>query len=202
VDTKVKTRRSEQKEATREQILEAAKMLLAEHGYAALRVAAVAAKAEISLGGLLHHFPTKDALVIAVLERLSAHVLRLAIREASRASSDEDVFGPISKSAERFYAAPEFLMYLDIFLSGRRHTEIGDTAIRLLPSQRAAMEELWKPHLTERGISEEHAVLIIRSLWALSRGLALSSSTEHDKPDNQETINFVLNALRQTYGKK
>lgn len=30
-------------------------------------------------------------------------------------------------------------------------------------------EQLWKPHLTERRINEEHAVLIICSLWALSR---------------------------------
>ena len=44
VPPKAKTSRSEQKETTREQILEAATTLLAEHGYAALRVAAVASK--------------------------------------------------------------------------------------------------------------------------------------------------------------
>jgi len=159
-----------------------------------------AAKAEISLGGLLHHFPTKDALVIAVLERLSARVMYLAIQEASRANADDESLEPISRSAERFYAAPEFLMYLDIFLSGRRHTEIGDTALRLLPTQRAAMEELWKPHLTERGVNDKDAVLIIRSLWALSRGLALSSAGSQDKSQNRATIDFVLHALRHTYG--
>lgn len=195
-----KTLRSEQKDATREQLLDAATKLLAEKGYAAFRVAAVAQEAHISLGGMLHHFPTKDSLVIAVLERLSARVLEQAMHDVSSVDDEEDPLLPISRSAERFYAAPEFLMYLDIFLSVRRHTLVGDAAIRLLPSQRAAMEELWLPQLTRKGISEEHGLLIIRSLWALSRGLALSSGDRDQAHSNkQATIAFVLEALRRTH---
>jgi len=199
VNLKARNLRSEQKDATREQILEAATRLLAEHGYAALRVAAVATEAGVSLGGQLHHFPSKESLVIAVLERLSARVLDLAVQEAARASDEDDCLAPISKSAERFYAAPEFLIYLDIFLSVRRHTLVGDTAARLLLSQRAATEALWLPHLTGRGISEEEALLIVRSLWALSRGLAISSAGEQRKSNDQATIDFAIKALRHTY---
>ncbi|HSV83091.1 MAG TPA: TetR/AcrR family transcriptional regulator [Ramlibacter sp.] len=193
-----KTPRSEQKDATRDQILEAATKLLAEHGYAALRVAAVANEAGVSLGGQLHHFPSKDSLVVAVLERLSARVLELAVQEAARIAADDDIFLAISRSAERLYAAPEFLIYLDIFLSVRRHTLVGDTAIRLLVSQRAATEALWLPHLTQRGIPDEEAILIIRALWGLSRGLAISSAGEQGKSGNQATIDFVIHALRRS----
>ncbi len=193
-----RTSRSEQKDATREQILEAATKLLAEHGYAALRVAAVAKEAGVSLGGQLHHFPSKESLVIAVVERLSARVMDLAVQEAARANTDDDL-APISKSAERFYAAPEFLIYLDIFLSVRRHSLIGEMATKLLLSQRAATEALWTPHLTDRGVGADDAVLIVRSLWALSRGLAVSSAGDQGKAGNRAALDFVIEALRRTY---
>lgn len=188
--------RTEQREATREQILEAATKLLAKHGYAALRVAAVAKEADVSLGGQLHHFPTKESLVVAVLERLSARVLKLAERDAARDSKKSDPLLLIAESATRFYAAPEFLIYLDIFLSVRRHTLVGDKAVTLLTSQRIATERLWLPHLVERGIDEKVALSMIRALWGLCRGLAISSAGDKDAPSGREPLDLVVRALR------
>lgn len=187
--------RSQQKKATREQILAAATKLLAEHGYAALRVAAVAKEAGVSLGGQLHHFPSKESLVVAVLERLSREVTDLARRDADRDNAEADILLLIARSAERYYATPEFLIFLDIFLSVRRHTIVGNAAIELALRERAAVERLWCPHLTERGIEKDKAVAIVRALWGLARGLAISSSGERDK-SNSATMSLVLNALR------
>lgn len=54
----------------RDLLLDAAEQLLAEQGTAALTLAAVAARAGVSKGGLLYHFPTKEALVKALVQRL------------------------------------------------------------------------------------------------------------------------------------
>ena len=197
---KSRTLRSDQKDATRELILEAATQLLSGHGYASLRVAAVAREAGVSLGGQLHHFPSKDGLVVAVLERLSQRVMRRAAEEASHATVDDDLLVTLSRSAERFYTAPEFLIYLDIFLSVRRHTLVGDTAIRLLTSQRSETEALWLAHLKKRGIPPSEGILIIRTIWALSRGLAISSAGEAGKSNKQATINYAIEALRHRAG--
>jgi AcrR family transcriptional regulator len=194
--------RTEQKEATRELILEAATKLLAKHGYAALRVAAVAKEAGVSLGGQLHHFPTKNSLVIAVLERLSARVLKLAERDAARDSKSGDPLLLIAESATRFYSAPEFLVYLDIFLSVRRHTLIGDKAIALLTSQRMATERLWIRHLTECGIAEKEALSIVQALWGLCRGLAISSARDKDTSNSREGLDLAVRALRLLCFKK
>ncbi len=192
------TLRSEQKDATREQILEAATRLLAKHGYAALRVAAVAQEAGLSLGGHLHHFPSKESLVIAVLERLMARSMDLLEKEAARVDAEDDRLMAIARSAQRFYSAPEYLIYLDIFLSLRRHTLVGDTAAKLLLSQRTATEALWVPRLIDGGIPEEDAGLVAHSLWALARGLALSLAGNPGKSKDQATIDFVIAALKRT----
>ncbi|WTW93109.1 TetR/AcrR family transcriptional regulator [Streptomycetaceae bacterium NBC_01309] len=54
----------------RDLLLDAAEQLLAEQGTTALTLAAVATRAGVSKGGLLYHFPTKEALVKALVQRL------------------------------------------------------------------------------------------------------------------------------------
>ncbi|MGO3797095.1 MAG: TetR/AcrR family transcriptional regulator [Pauljensenia sp.] len=56
-------------EQRREQLLAAATSLIAEYGFWALSLQDVADACDLSLTGLLHHFPSKDALLIAVLAR-------------------------------------------------------------------------------------------------------------------------------------
>lgn len=56
-------------EQRREQLLAAATALIAERGYWALSMQEVADVCDLSLTGLLHHFPSKDELLLAVLDR-------------------------------------------------------------------------------------------------------------------------------------
>lgn len=55
----------------REPLLRAAATVVAERGYSALTLDAVGAATGVSKGGLLYHFPTKEALVAALLEQLT-----------------------------------------------------------------------------------------------------------------------------------
>ena len=55
--------------ATREEILDAAMQLFGEVGYHTASLREVASRVGISHPGLLHHFPSKAALLAAVLER-------------------------------------------------------------------------------------------------------------------------------------
>lgn len=54
----------------REQLLDAAQAVILEQGIGTLTLDKVAAKASVSKGGLLHHFPSKDALVGAIVRRV------------------------------------------------------------------------------------------------------------------------------------
>ncbi|MBF4606332.1 TetR/AcrR family transcriptional regulator [Curtobacterium sp. VKM Ac-1393] len=56
------------RERTRQAVLESAERLLAERG-TRVSVAEIAADAGVSKSGLLHHFPSKDALLLAVVEQ-------------------------------------------------------------------------------------------------------------------------------------
>lgn len=64
--------RGQDSSVVREQALRAAIDLIAEHGYAATSMAQVAEAAGISPSGLAHHFPSKAALLGAVLDHRDA----------------------------------------------------------------------------------------------------------------------------------
>lgn len=69
-----KAPKQERSKATVEAILEAAAQLLAELRYARMTTAKVAARAGVSVGSLYQYFPSKDALVSALLARKFARV--------------------------------------------------------------------------------------------------------------------------------
>jgi len=76
---------------TADLILDVAHRLLAERGYSAFSYADIAEEIQIRKASIHHHFPSKTALVVAVLER---HRLRT---QQAFAGLDEHVASPLSR---------------------------------------------------------------------------------------------------------
>ena len=70
------SRQREKSDAMRGRICDAATVRLSRAGYHRMTIQDVVKKAAISTGALQHHFPTKEALVIAVAERLLSRSVR------------------------------------------------------------------------------------------------------------------------------
>jgi len=61
-------RKATKGERTKERILRAALELFSEQGFASTSVRDIAARAEITHVGLMHHFPSKDDMLVRILE--------------------------------------------------------------------------------------------------------------------------------------
>lgn len=66
--------------ATREKLLAAAAVAFGQHGYNAVRIADIVAGAGISHGLFYRHFADKDAILLALLERLNEQLRRTTAR--------------------------------------------------------------------------------------------------------------------------
>jgi AcrR family transcriptional regulator len=64
------TKKPKSRSATREALLRAASQVVIDKGVEALTLDAVAKQAGVSKGGLLYHFPNKDALIGGMVEQL------------------------------------------------------------------------------------------------------------------------------------
>lgn len=74
----------------REQLLDAASQVFARRGYADAQMDEIAAAADTSKGGLYFHFPTKEALVAAVIGR-AGDILRRRVTRAMNAAGTDPV---------------------------------------------------------------------------------------------------------------
>ena len=91
----------------RQHVIETALRSFAEHGYRGVSTATIAQEAGISEPGLIHHFPTKADLLLAVIEHYEARSIEL-IHEALSAS-DGSFSGALLVLAGSHEADPTFI---------------------------------------------------------------------------------------------
>ena len=80
---------------TRIRILEAARRLFHEQGYAATGIATILREAEVNSGSLYHFFPSKEALLVGVLEHYTRLLRPMIMDPAEEKGADpvERIFG-------------------------------------------------------------------------------------------------------------
>lgn len=93
--------------STREDILRAARAVVAEEGFGGATQAKVAARAGVATGTLYKHFPSKDALTVALYQKLGGHEMGLTQEAATHQGPATDVFkAAIATFVTRSFAAP------------------------------------------------------------------------------------------------
>jgi AcrR family transcriptional regulator len=97
-----RTRRTEQSEATRAALVDAARALFAEHGYAQVGTEQIVAAARLTRGALYYHFEDKRDLFRAVFAAADGDLVRGI---AERALAEEDPWQRLVAGCEAFLDA-------------------------------------------------------------------------------------------------
>ena len=115
------------RESARDSILDAAEAIVRERGAAHVTLDAVAERAGLSKGGVLYHFQTKEALLTALVERMTQAFRDLYVEAHGRMGGD----------ASRILEA-----YLEAVTTAEE--KLGQTSCALIPAL-AANPELLEP---------------------------------------------------------
>jgi AcrR family transcriptional regulator len=180
--------RKEQRERTREVLLDAAMMSLVEHGYAGTTTQRVQERAGVSRGALLHHFASKAELLVAATRHIAD--LRLArIRGiASRAESlgQVDARRQVVKAMHEAMTGPPFQAAMELWIASRTDPELREAS---LPAERrlgVALREVFDEfvHIDDADTAEVR----FESLLALFRGLELARIIVQDASAEERVI--------------
>ncbi len=190
---------------TRTDLLGAATRLILERGAASVTLEAVAKEAEVSKGGLLYHFPNKDALVEGLLEHYAAtfyaQVTALAADEPATDKLDTD------ESTTRPKGAPLLRAYVRAtFAEDSASRELGAAVLgavllkpALLHSYRERLQELGAA--LEQGTSDPTRAAVVRlavdGLW-FSELLGVTTLSS----DAREALEREMLALLDTLEEK
>ncbi len=132
---------------TRKRLLDATVECLFERGYAGTTTAEIAARAGVSKGAQMHHFPTKHDLVVSALEYLFE--LRLAAStdpEAIRKLPTERIarLGAIIEMLIPVYQGKVFYAWLELAVASRTDVALRDAVRRLSESFSNKIAGVWK----------------------------------------------------------
>jgi AcrR family transcriptional regulator len=166
--------RAAQRDATRQRILQVAVDLLVERGLAATTTVEVQRAGGFSRGALLHHFPTREAMLGATIRTLMERN-ETAVRQAeAEASADLDRVERAIRVLCVSVVRPAFVAELELWAAARTDTALRNVLRR--EEKRARMElyrvvgEVFGPDL----VSAERYPLVASLTVQFLRGLAIS----------------------------
>jgi AcrR family transcriptional regulator len=171
---------AERTEATRTRILKAAANLIRTRGYARFRTADVAAEAGLSRGAQLHHFPTKDSLVVATLEHVFEQAQILSRRRAGALNRPRDLIEAVIEDAREFFFSEHFFVAIDIVLSTSTDQAVRKQILDISRKARRPVETAWTEALAASGVPAALAPDIVALTLGLVRGMAMRTLWDND----------------------
>ena len=180
VETARRRTQAERSEETRTRIVKAAANLIRKRGYARFRTAEVAKEAGLSRGAQLHHFPTKDSLVVATLEYVFEQAQVLSRRRASAVNKPRDLIEAIIEDAREFFFSEHFMVAIDIVLSTSTNQSVRKQILDISRKARRPVEAAWAEALAANGVSGALASDLVALTLSLVRGMALRTLWDND----------------------
>lgn len=171
---------AERSAETRTRILKAAANLIRKRGYARFRTAEVAEEAGLSRGAQLHHFPTKDSLVVATLEYVFEQAQVLSRRRASAVNRPRDLIEAVIEDAREFFFSEHFMVAIDIVLSTSTDQSVRKQILDISRKARRPVETAWTGALAASGVPGQLASDIVALTLSLVRGMALRTLWDND----------------------
>lgn len=185
---------SERAHATRARIMQAARELVAEHGYDGVSTSEIQRRAAVSRGGLYHHFASRQESMAAVIEAIEVD---LAQRLASAVANAGEPFAELQEGVQ---------WYLDECIRSKEIQRVG-----LYEGRQALGWKLWRESVAPYGVAMLVAALdaakdagqIVRvdstalayALLAMLHESATLILAASDQPAERERVGAVVAAL-------
>jgi len=179
-------RREERTADSRALILDAAVDCLVELGYAGASTLAIQAKAGVSRGRLLHHFPSRDELLVAAAQHLATtRIKETEDRVGEQLAGEPEGTARVDRCIELLWLTfqePHFWAAIELWTAARTNRAL---AAALRPAERALREairgvssRLWGPQVCAHPRYEQLRELLFTSM----RGAAMPYAFEDRNP--------------------
>lgn len=187
-----RARRDEQREDSRNRILDAAVACLVEGGYANATTPRIQKRAGISRGGFLHHFPSRDALLVAASEHLARRRILISAAKAEEIARSHPA-GParLTQMVELLWSTfhePHWWAALELWTAARTNDEIA-TALRPVERHlggivRGAVDAMFGPYYVGHPRYPQVRELLLSSM----RGVALTYTFDRRDPNRDPNL--------------
>lgn len=179
----------ERSESTQRLLLEAMLDSLIEMGYAKSTTQRIVDKAGVTRGAQLHHFPSKQDLVVAATEFLFAGFIDdVEVLARSMRENDLNLDEFIEGVWERFFAGRFFYASLELIVAARSDPTLKERLIPLIRGLHRGLDEIWNRCFRGTGLSSARIDTMLNLTLCLFRGMAVQAVLREDPPYYRELI--------------
>lgn len=197
--TTARVPQEERSRTMRRRLLEACVECLVEHGWSGTSTTLVSQRAGVSRGAQLHHFPTKNDLVVAAVEHLSerrGEELRAAVDGLP--SGRRRTRAVLEMLADHF-TGPVFQAALELWVAARTDAQLLSSVAPL--EQRVGRDA---HRLTVEALgaddSEPHTRALVQATLDLIRGLGLANTLSDDAARRRRILDHWATVLDSELG--
>lgn len=173
-------RQEERSETMRQRLIDATLSCLETEGYAGTTISKIVARAEVSRGAHVHHFPSKAALIEAAAKQLVRRVyIQLGKSFLGLADSEDRLRTMVISSWQTVFCAPEHSMLLQLLMASRHDPELTAVMQRLWSSGYQLIKVAADHYFEPIGEDVDISALMALLQWLL-RGMALDRHLYQD----------------------
>lgn len=192
--TAVRVPQEERTRAMRQRLLVACVECLVEHGWSGTSTTLVSQRAGVSRGAQLHHFPTKNDLVLAAVEHLSelrADELRSAARRLP--NGKRRTRAVLEMFADHF-TSPVFVAALELWVAARTDVQLHAAVV---PLEQKVGREAHGIAVESLGVDEQQPRVreLVQATLDLVRGLGLANTLSDDTSRRRRILHVWASTL-------
>jgi AcrR family transcriptional regulator len=183
---------AERTSAMRKRVIDAAIECLGKLGYNATTFQVVTDAADVSRGAMLHHFPSRVDLMIAVAEYAAERQDRYVRRRLQDIKPGMDRYLAITQATWDAMARPPAIALLEVLAAARSDKELGTRIAPVLEGlEKASAEAVWE-QAQSAGITDKASIDAMTHLHiAAMRGLALTAPFLRGQARNEASVELL-----------
>jgi AcrR family transcriptional regulator len=186
-------------EETRGRLIRATIDLLIERGYARLTVADIARRAGVSNGARVHHFRTKEELVVAANRHAYESAVAIGTLRANKPGRAKNSIRDCFDDLISLYFGEFFLGSLDSVVAARTDRQLAKHLHPVVVRYHAGVRATWTEALRRAGYAARDAEEIYDVILGAVRGMALTSVRMLDPKPDLRLVAHVERMIRRSY---
>ncbi|WP_281895955.1 TetR/AcrR family transcriptional regulator [Phytohabitans aurantiacus] len=183
----VRTPQQERSRVTQARLLESTVECLVEHGWSGTTTTVVAARAGVSRGAQLHHYPTKSELVMAAVEHLAERRAAEIRQEAAVLPAGPQRLDRVVDMLAAAFTGPLFVAALEVWVAARTDP---DLRAALVPLEARVGREMHRLAVDLLGADERAPGVreAVQATLDLLRGLGVANLLSDDTHRRQALL--------------
>jgi AcrR family transcriptional regulator len=178
-EPRVRRTQAERSAAMRTRLLDATIECLVTYGYAGITTPRVAERAGVTRGAQIHHFRSKEDLVVAAIEHLAQQRTQAAIREFGRVETSSDPVSTVLDFLWEAHQGPMFIATVELWVAARTDDVLARHIERVEPLVNSTLISAIAQLVPDHAMRKELRNFVYTAMDAL-RGILLNSFVDRD----------------------